>query len=130
MTSLFSNGEFDSAHEDWLSQTKRLQLYFTANDIINATKQRVTLLSACGTSTYQLMRSLLVFENHPSPKPSATPPSVMVYFNFHSCSWHQKETISDFIAELKKLVEHCEFGDSFNRMLRNRLVCGSNNQRI
>ena len=81
-------------------------------------------------STRKTMRQVIWRASSTSPKPSATTPSVMVYFNFHSCSWHQEETISDFIAELKKLVEHCEFGNSFNRMLRNRLVCGSNNQRI
>ena len=34
------------------------------------------------------------------------------------------------MAEVRKLSEHCEFGESLNDMLRDRLVCGINDQRI
>ena len=29
-----------------------------------------------------------------------------------------------FLAELRHLTEHCEFGTTLDRMLRDRLVCG------
>ena len=52
-------GEFDGTREDWTSYTKHLQQYFAANDMTNVRKQRVILLSACGTSTSLLIRNLV-----------------------------------------------------------------------
>ncbi|KAL1454687.1 hypothetical protein MTO96_043719, partial [Rhipicephalus appendiculatus] len=34
------------------------------------------------------------------------------------------ESIADFVADLRRLSEHCEFGVSLEDMLRDRLVCG------
>jgi hypothetical protein len=51
-------------------------------------------------------------------------------FNFHSRCRSQGESVSNFVAELKKLSEHCGFGESLNDMLRDRLVCGINDIRI
>ena len=34
------------------------------------------------------------------------------------------------MAELRKLTEHCNFGESLPEMLRDRLVCGINNKKI
>ena len=35
-----------------------------------------------------------------------------------------------YVAELKKLSTECEYGDSLNEMIRDRLVCGVNDGRI
>ena len=32
--------------------------------------------------------------------------------------------MATYIAELRHLSEHCEFGSTLNEMLRDRLVCG------
>ena len=40
------------------------------------------------------------------------------------------ETISDFVAQLRKLSEYCEFGDTLEDMRRDRLVCGCKDQRL
>ena len=40
------------------------------------------------------------------------------------------ETVSAYVAELRKLSEHCEFADTLSDMLRDRLVCGINDQRL
>ncbi len=54
-----SLGEFNDAIEDWASYSERLEMYFVANDVTNAQKKRAILLSACGASTYKLVRSLV-----------------------------------------------------------------------
>ena len=41
-------GEFNSQREDWMSYTKRLQEYFTANEIKSADKMKAILLSIVG----------------------------------------------------------------------------------
>ena len=34
------------------------------------------------------------------------------------------------MARLQALTEHCKFGDNLNEMLRDRLVCGINNEQL
>ena len=38
--------------------------------------------------------------------------------------------MADYVAALCAVGEHCEFGDSLNEMIRDRLVCGINNPRV
>ena len=33
-----------------------------------------------------------------------------------------------YVAELRKIAEHCDYGEVLNDMLRDRLVCGTNNK--
>ena len=58
---------------------------------------------------------------HYTPKLSV----IVQRFQFHS--WTQKpgETVATFVAELRQLSEFCEFGASFEDMLRDQLVCGT-----
>ena len=76
---------FDSSVEDWTTYIERLTQYFVANDVEAAEKKRAILLSACGPTTFKLIRSLLGaanvattsyddiverMKNHYDPKPS------------------------------------------------------------
>ena len=134
-------GEFQNAQETWQSYVERLQQYFVANDVKSAEKQRAVLLSAVGGQTYQLIRNLLAptkptevsfagivdaVQKHIQPLPSV----IVQRFNFHSRTRRPGETVSAFVAELRKLSEHCAFGSTLNDMLRDRLVCGISDQRI
>ena len=42
----------------------------------------------------------------------------------------QGGTIAPYVAELRRLAEHCNYRDSLNEMLRDRLVCGVNDNRL
>ena len=133
--------EFQSTQENWLSYTERLEQYFTANDIVGGDKQWAILLSSVSPSTYQLIRNLISLEKsteksfdkivkviaeHHQP-----PPSMIVQrFTFNSRCRRSRKSISSYIAELCKLSEHCEYGDTFNDMLRDRLVYGIDDQRM
>ena len=135
-------GSFDGSQEDWLSYVARLQNYFVANDITNdkAAKRRATLLSVCGVSTYRLIKSLCaptkpeevpfedlvkLVERHHNPEPSAT----VQRFKFHSRCRQSGETVSTYIAELRRISEHCKF-DNLENILCDRLVCGIQDPRI
>ena len=136
-------GEFDAAREDWVSYTERLSQYFIANGITEdaAEKKRAILLSVCGAATYQLIRNLSAPEK-PTEKSFAAlvklvqdhhqpPPSKIVQrFKFHTRVQKPEETVGQFIAELRKLSEHCVFGDTLDDMLRDRLVCGCKDSRL
>ena len=132
-----SNSEFEAGREDWISYTERLQQYFVTNDVEAVDKQKSILLSVCGAQTYQLLKNLLapekpsdksfvelvqLMKDHLQPKPSI----VVEGFNFHSRSRREGETVAVFVAELRRLSQHCGFGDILNEMLRDRLVCGIN----
>ena len=134
-------GEFDHGVEDWPSYTERLKQYFAANDIEGEGKHKAILLSCCGPRTYQLIKNLLAPElptgksfdeivqlvkDHLDPKPSV----IVQRFVFHSRLRKGGESVAAFVAELRRLSEHCGFGDTLPVMLRDRLVCGIDDGRI
>ena len=51
-------------------------------------------------------------------------------FRFHKRHQLEGETVSAYLAELKTLSLHCEFGTNLDDSLRDRLVCGLNNALI
>ncbi|KAK9963562.1 hypothetical protein ABG768_006735, partial [Culter alburnus] len=134
-------GEFVEENGDWLEYTERLEHFFAANEIADEDKKRSILLSVCGAKTYKLMRNLAtlrkpgelaykdlidLIQNHHSPKPSV----IVQRFKFHSHFRKSGDSISKFVAELRQLSEHCEFGAVLEDMLRDRLVCGINDDVI
>ena len=134
-------GEFDQATETWSAYMERMEQYFIANDVTGNNKKRAILLSTCGPTTYSLIRSLVApskvtdiqygtlldkINKHFNPRPSI----IMERYKFHSRTQQQGESITAFVAELRKLTEFCDFGDTVNDMLRDRFVAGLNNTRI
>jgi hypothetical protein len=112
---------------------ERLQQYFLANDVVSEEKKWAILLSNCGPQTYQLLKNLVAPEkpakksfkdkvkalaDHYHPKPSI----IVQRFSFHTQAQKQGETIVEYVAELKRLSEGCEFTAVLNDMLRDRLV--------
>ena len=134
-------GEFDSNCEDWTSYTERLTQYFVANDVDNAAKKRAILLSICGASTYQLIRNL-VAPAKPSEKTFDAlvklvkdhlhPPPAVAFqrYTFNTRKQKEGETIAEFVAELKRLSEHCKFGATLEEMPRDQLLCGVRDRRL
>ena len=116
-------GEFDSGRETWVSYSERLEQFFIANDVAGEEKKRAILLSVCGASTYQLIRNLSapekpttktfvqlvkLVQDHHQPAPSVT----VRRFAFHSRIRKEGESFADFIAHLRQISEHCEFGNT------------------
>ena len=121
--------------DNWTQYIERLNYYFQANDITDGTKKRNILLTVCGSKIYGLIRNLLspakpdtksydqiskLVEKHLNPKPSA----VVRRFRFYNKMRGNGQSVADFVAELRQLSEDCEFGDTLETMLRDRLVCG------
>ena len=132
-------GEFNPECEDWVSYTERLEQYFTANDI--KPDQTANSVECLRSIKYQLIRNLVtpakpteksfaqlvtLVQDHHQPKPSA----VLQRKNFHTCVRKEGETISQYLASLRKLSEHCDFVASLDEMLRDRLVCGCNDRNL
>ena len=59
------------------------------------------------------------------------PPSEIVQrYRFHSRFRQPEESVATYISELRALAQWCIFGSSLEDMLRDRLVCGINNEAI
>ena len=136
-------GDFQPGVVDWVSYTERLEQYFTANGIATdaAEQRRAILLSVCGPATYQLIRNLVapakptdktfaqlvaLVKEHQQPTPSF----IVQRYHFNTRVQRPGESISEFIAQLRKISEHCRYGDSLDDMLRDRLVCGCLDKRL
>ena len=134
-------GEFNSDSENWTLYCERLEQYYTANEITDATKQRAIFLSVCGAATYQLIRSLVapkmptdssfaelvkLVADHNTPLPS----EIVQRFNFNTRSQKDGEKVAAFVANLRQLSEHCAYGDTLEDMLRDRIVCGIRDTRL
>ena len=133
--------EFNPAVEDWISYAERLEFHFAANEVKEADKQRAILFSVCGAATYKLIKNLLapakpadasfkdivkLLNEHYQPKPSR----VVQCYLFNSHVRKQGESVATYVAELKRLSEHCEFAANLNDMLCDNVVCGINDSRI
>ena len=120
-----------------MSYAERLEQYFIASDVDAADKKRAILLSVCGATTYQLIRNLVapakpttksfdelvkLVKNHHQPPPSVT----VQRYEFNKQIRRDGESFADFFVHLRQLSEHCQFGDSLNDMMMDRLICGCN----
>ena len=118
-----------------------MEHFFGANDIEAEPKKKAILLSSCGTKTYSLIRSLVapskpgtktfkqlvdVMTAHQNPKPSV----IMEQYRFYKRDRESYESIAQYVAALRRLSEHCEYGDTLTDLIRDRLVCGIRNDRI
>ena len=115
--------------------------YFAANGITDGSKKCAILISCCGPATFRLMKSLVFPDQlsdfsfaqlvekvklHREPKASI----IVRRFQFNSRSRARDESIADYVAALRRLAEHCAFGNMLDEMLRDRVVCGINNSAI
>ena len=129
---------FNETEDTWQAYAERLEHFFLANEIDSEGKKRAVLLSSMGVKPYKLLSNLVaprkagecsytdVLKNHHNPRPSI----IVQRFKFNTRVRGASESIRTFVAELKKLSEFCEYNDSLEEMLRDRLVCGINNRRI
>ncbi|KAM7289424.1 uncharacterized protein ISCGN_029553 [Ixodes scapularis] len=135
MTTSFGQVEhFDEPTSDWLSYKERVLSFLRANKV-PAELQVDAFVSSIGPKTYALLKSLTAPEtpssksfeelrqllrNHLSPKPSV----IGERAKFHRRPQTEDESISEFVAEIGRLAQTCEFGNFLDESLRDRFVCG------
>ena len=136
-----SVGVFDNSEEDWDTYVERVEIYLAANKITDAGQKRDVLRTVCGPKNDHILRDLLAPKKQTEASYADIVKCLQTYFNpkqgvaikrykFNSRSQQTGESVSNFVAELRHLAIDCEFGDSLNEMLRDRLVCGVNDSRI
>ena len=140
-TTIGKISEYVHENEEWRHYVERIDHFFAANEITDKDKQRSIFLVSVGATTYKLIRSLVsptdpkdmtyeelakVVQEHYQPQPSI----IVQRFKFNTRTQQPGENISKFLAELRRLSEHCEFGSTLDEMLRDRLVCGTCDSKI
>ncbi|XP_046666671.1 uncharacterized protein LOC124358417 [Homalodisca vitripennis] len=131
-------GEYDQNSETWSSYIERFELLIECNNI-KEEKKVSTLLIVAGVKTYSLLRDLCtpnkpstksfdalvsLIQDHLYPKPSF----IAERYKFSKRIQHEGESAADYIAQLRKMSTHCEFGAVLNDYLRDRLVSGIRNE--
>ena len=127
--------QFSGTPSDWDVFAEQLTFYFVANGIDSADKKRAILLSACGTTTYKLLKALVapaelstksfdelvkLAQEHYNPQPSV----IMRRFRFNTCVRQEGESVNHFVTRLRDLASCCDYGDAAKELIRDRLVCG------
>ncbi|PFX20902.1 Retrovirus-related Pol polyprotein from transposon 17.6 [Stylophora pistillata] len=140
MTAIGKIESFDETQEKWETYVERMEQFFSANNI-DEDHQVPTLLSLIGSKTYTLLRDLLTpdkpatksfreivttLRQHLSPKPL----EIVERLRFYKRIQREGETVLTYVADLKKLATHCNFGANLNETLRDKLVCGFRNVQI
>ena len=134
--------EFDASVEDFSAYSRRLQQYFISNDVSDASKKRAVFLCAIGAKTFGLVEDLIapcsveqktydqlvtVLKEHFEPDTSA----IVARFRFHTCVRGEAESVSVFLARLRKLAKPCRFpAELLDELLRDRLVCGISHEQL
>ena len=140
MTSFGRIKEFRPEEETIDSYLERIEIFFTANGIA-AEKQVPVFLSVIGSKTYAILRNLVAPEKPTKKnfgalsaelKKHFEPSKIVIAerFHFHRRSQGPEETVSEFLAELRRLATHCSFGNFLSDALRDRLVCGLRSESV
>ncbi len=135
----FSINEYEPIRESWIEYEERLEYFLLANGITEAARKKAVLITSIGASNFSSLRSVatpdgvkaksfdelvLVLRNHFSPKPS----EVAQRFKFNACVRKPGESVALFLANLRSLSEDCNFGESLEVMIRDRIVYGINDR--
>ena len=122
--------EFQLDTERIEAYLERVEVFFTANDI--GDNNQVAVLSVVGGKTFSLLRDLLApdkpqdktlavlfdtLKRHFEPKPLV----IAERFYFRNRNQGPKESVAEYVAELRRLATHCEFGDYLNEYTINTL---------
>ena len=97
------------------------------------------LLSAMDEETYAILRNLLAptlpkentFDQIVKTLADHFEPQRLVIaerFRFHRRNQHPDKSVAEFVAELRRLTRGCEFKDHLDEALRDRFVCGIQNE--
>ena len=137
---------FDTNSGDIESYLERLEMHFLANDVADnedtAAKSKAILLSSIGSDAYRTLKDIC-FPTAPTAKSYTTltnelkkhfkPKRLAVAerFRFNTAQQQPGQSISEFVAQLKKLVAHCEYtGDQLKESLCDRFICGLRSESI
>lgn len=126
--------DFDENNDVWSNYEDRLDEFISLNDVADAKKVSL-LIASVGSKTYALLKDLA----------APTKPNTMTYVALtkllrdHFCpqplkyaeryklrerKQHPEESMHDYVAALRKLAKHCQFGTFLDEALTMQLISG------
>lgn len=131
--------------ENWIEQFK---FFLSANDISGA-KAKATFFAYCGTKAYDYIKTTIkpllpsddsvVFNDAMEGQTSITailetclkPKVILHYERYKFAMCRQSNTaISDFVVELKRLVDTCDYGTLRNDLLLTQFIIGIDDDQL
>ena len=139
-TTIAQISPFDIDNDNFVEYEERFSSFLIANGITDEGKKKATFIAILGGPAYKLLRSLCqndtssktyqqlvsILKEHLNP----TPNTIAERFHFYKRDRKTGESIHEYVAELRKMSEHCSFGANLNDYLRDRFVCGLNSSSI
>jgi hypothetical protein len=130
--------EFQPETESIDAYLERVDMYFLANEI-PAGKHVPVFLSVVGGKTHALLRDLFAPQKLQTQKLKdiykelrehfgSKPVVIAEQFYFYQRSQEQTESVSEYVAELRRLATNCKFGNFLNDALRDQFMCGLRNR--
>ena len=120
-------GPFDATSSQWSSYAERLTEYLIANGITDGRKKVAVLLSVVGGPTYNQLRDLFAPEkpntktfdelvtklrDRLEPKPTV----IAERYKLHQRQQKPDETVSEYMAALRRLAATCHFEDFLSKL--------------
>ena len=134
--------QFDPTQHATFSEYKeRLEYFMVANDITGANKKKAVFLSVIGAKQYSLLKDLCapntianrsyeqlnaIMIAHHEP----TPPKYLQRTKFENRIRKPNESIQQYVAAIREISEHCQFGDTLEERLCEKVVRGINDEHI
>lgn len=133
--------EFVPSKEKFSDYEERLQFYLEANSVTEDSKKRAILLTVIGAHQYRLLKDLCaprliteksftelcdILKRHHEPPP----PKYLRRAVFEARVRQSSESVQAFVAELRKLAEHCDFGAQLEERLCEKFARGINNVEV
>lgn len=125
---------FDESAEDWTSYIERVDEYFVLNGLPDE-KKVAAIITSMGTKTYSILRKLTTpskpsektyeeIKKHLSDYFSPAPLEMSERHRFYKIVQKEGETANEYMAELRRLSQNCNFGPFLDQALRDKFVCG------
>lgn len=119
----------------------KVEAHFDDNRITSAAQKRALLVWALGTKAIGVLSASSAPANVSEFTYDETVKHLDSYFTsksheiaessrFYNRRQGNNETVHDFLMDLRRIVDNCNFGLLLNRMLRDRLVCGLRNKKL
>ena len=125
---------FNPATESIEDYKERFDFYCTTHQVPEA-RQKALFLTRIGRDTFAKLKILVSPTSLNNVSLTAIVTTMTQHykkdtveiaerFKFFKRVQHERESVADYIAELRKLSKTCNFGDYLDTALRDQLVCG------
>lgn len=126
---------FDATSEVLTDYLERFEFYCVANEVRSESKKRAIFLTSIGQATFEKAKALIsprslettsfsdiksALESHFSPAKI----EIAERYRFFQRRQSNSECVAEYVAALRKLAVHCNFGTYLDTALRDQLVCG------